>query len=137
MSKSIDEVVTEIKFLRMSLIPPYCEDHDEDEKDVAAYEQHFAALGRECKDAAQSYLEALTRLSTSLAEEPAATTELLEARARFAASFPFCVDELPDLKSHDAHSYIDHMMEAYHRDVATGFLAKAIAQYIDLLDQVI
>ncbi len=135
MGDPMEEIVQKLKFLRMGLVPPYCEDQDEDEKDADDYREHFASRLQECKNDAQRYLASVMQLAGSDAGDSAAVDEVLAARARFAASFPFCVDELASMQPDQAKPYVDHMAQAYRRDAAMGSLAKSLEQYIALLDE--
>jgi hypothetical protein len=135
MSQSIADVVEKIRFLRLSLVPPYCENLDEDERSVDDYTAHYALRLHECKEAARKYLSALERVKSDVGDASTATY-MLEARARFAASFPFCTDELVIANADDLEGYVEHLMQAYRRDATTGFLARAVEQYIALLNEV-
>lgn len=138
MGKSMDEVVEQLKFLRMGLVPPYCENQDEDEMTVDDYRQHLAPRLQECKDAASRYLASVMRLAhPEDGDEDAATVaELLAARAQFAASFPFCADQLAGVPPTQTQSYVDYMVQTYRRDAAMGGLAKSLQQYIALLNEI-
>ena len=134
MSESIDEIVSRLKFLRMSLLPPYCENLDEDEKSVFDYVAHFTSHLEQCREDARLYLGAIAQLSESSNDNT--LRDLFAARTRFAESFPFCVDELVTLSEDEAKPYRDYMAKIYREDVAEGFLAKTVAQYIALLDEI-
>jgi hypothetical protein len=134
MNKSFDSIIEEIRFLRWSLIPAYCENLDEDEKSLDDYEKYFAGnLGR-CIESSRRYLTSIEALALSPDDEHLA--DVFSARSEFAASFPFCSDELVGVGADELKPYLDFMAATYRSDAVSGGLRKSIAQYVELLEEI-
>lgn len=130
LDKMFESVVDEIKFLRWALLPPYCENLDEDEKSSADYVQYYSANIDRCIADTSAYLSALD----ALYDDEQSLEAVFAARARFAETFPFCADELRGTGGDDLQPYRAFMAATYRKDTAGRNLQGSIARYLELLE---
>ncbi|MFZ5875147.1 MAG: hypothetical protein ACOYXU_01945 [Nitrospirota bacterium] len=135
MSKDFEGIVDEIRFLRWSLIPPYCENLDEDEKSSSEYAHYYASNLERGIESSRKYLRAIE----SLAESPDIDSfkSVFCARSEFIGSFPFCEDELIGIGTEELQPYLDFMAGTYRQESSNGGLQRNIARYIELLEKIV
>jgi hypothetical protein len=130
MDPSVRAAIDQIKYMRWSLLPPYCENLDEDERDAEAYSEYFS---RRLQQSLADTLEYRTALQHFRAGDTGAMSRVLQARTNFASTFPFCEDGLPREVDGNLTGFIDHMATVYGEEESRRRLIEDLDEYLSLL----
>jgi len=125
-------LIDKVRVDRLSLLPPYCLDGDENERTVDEYVDFYSKNLSEGILATRSYIDAL-QVFRNLPENDDSFGKLLDARRRFAKAFPFCDDELEGLPTSQLAAYHDYLLKTYREEARTGFLHKDLSTYLEAL----
>ena len=123
--------------LRLNILPPYCYDDDEGEKDDEDYLKFYSQVGSFALEGVTRYIDALQELRKDPTSAEA-LNNLLGAREQFIRSFPFCQDELLDLAPAERDAF-DVALENYYRMSPHGTeeLLKYLAEYKRLSESIL
>lgn len=111
--------------MRLTLLPAYCYDDDEDKKEVAEYLAFYRRQGERSLAATGAYIDALADFRLA-PDSDAAFNKLLSARRSFIGSFPFCFDELVEVPAHDRESVLKSVKRIYTENVEGEFLSQVL-----------
>ncbi len=130
----IEEIAQEIQFCRSEVLPPYCYNDDEDERDVSEYIEYYGSHVNEAIRNLESYLSALVDLSKSPKTQES-IQRVLDERSRFISTFPFCYDELNDFPSDERGEACARLSATYLKDLADGILFDGLRELLVLLEE--
>lgn len=89
----ITELLKKIQIERITILPPYTYDEDEEEKGLEEYLIFYTKEIEQAIKASREYINAISRLNEN-PDDLKIQQELLAARRNYINYFPFCYDEV-------------------------------------------
>lgn len=135
----VAQSLAKIMVLRLNILPPYCYDEDEGEKDDEDYLEFYSQVGPFALEAVTKYREALQELRKDPTSAEA-LNDLLLAREQFIRGFPFCHDELQDLAPAERAEFDEALEKFYQTKLSphgTEELLKNLAEYKRLSESIL
>lgn len=116
-----------LMLVRINVLPPYCYDDDENERDPEEYECFLKPRIFHCLSAIGAYIEAWLAFVADPCGERV-FDRLLHERSGFIGTIPFAYDEL-EQEAPDVGSYIEHMKGIYLEEARKGVLTNDLKRY--------
>lgn len=128
--QEVEQAVSRIMSMRLNILPAYCYDEDEGERDSVEYLAFYRNNAQQSMEAARTYAEALKRFYEEHYSE-SSFHNLIAGRKQFIAFFPFCDDELQGIASGEMEQYVVELEKIYRSICMTHTLPPLLNRLLE------